>query len=79
MKYVNGPLKQRTVAHTDCCIVWTYACLLKAPKALSLFNLVNSNTRKSVYVHCTTIIYLNEFHVYEILILFDVLSRGKCK
>lgn len=73
MKYVKGTLEQNTATHTDCCIVWTDACMLEAPKDLFPFILVNCYTYKSVYV-LTTIIFLNKFHVYEIVIFSKIVS-----
>lgn len=62
--------------HTNCYTARTYTCIIKVPKDLLLFNLVNFKTYKSVCV-LTTIFYLNKFHVYEIVILFDIMSRSK--
>lgn len=47
--------------------------MLEAPKDLFPFILVNCYTYKSVYV-LTTIIFLNKFHVYEIVIFSKIVS-----
>lgn len=76
MEYVNGPLEHSTATHTYCYILWPYACMIKVPEDLLLFNLVNCKTYKLVCVP-TTIIHLDKFHVDEIDILFVIMCGSE--
>lgn len=78
MKCVNSQLEQSNATHTYCkmYLVWPDAYMIKVPKDLLLFNLVNCKIYELVCI-LTTIIYWNKFQVYEIVILFDIMCWGK--